>query len=295
MSRLLFNIFVTPLLYFISVLPFWLLYRISDVLFVITYVIVGYRKKVVTENLTNAFPEKTAQEIAKIRTRFYRHFCDLFVETLKLLTISERTLKKHCYMSPESVQNYMRYLGNGQSTVGIAGHYCNWEWTGVVIQVYMNRQTIGVYHPLSNKNFDKLMLKLRSRFGGDLVPMNQLFKHILLRKQQNKAMMVGLIADQSPPPEGAYWTTFLNQDTAVFNGPEKIAKKFNYPAVYLGVKKIRRGYYEYTTEVLAAEPQKMADGELSEIHTNYLEARIKEEPAYWLWSHRRWKHRKPAE
>lgn len=105
MSRLLFNIFVTPLLYFISVLPFWLLYRISDVLFVITYVIVGYRKKVVTENLTNAFPEKTPQEIAKIRTRFYRHFCDLFVETLKLLTISERTLKKHCYMSPESVQN----------------------------------------------------------------------------------------------------------------------------------------------------------------------------------------------
>lgn len=281
------------MLYFISVLPFWVLYRLSDVLFFLTYVLIGYRKKVVTENLTKSFPEKTPAEIIKIRREFYQHFCDVIVETIKLLTISEKKFKQHCPMSNESVQNFMQYLGNGQTVVGIAGHCCNWEWTGVAIQVYLNKQSIGVYHPLSNKNFDSIIYRLRSRFGGDLIPMKQLLKHILTLKQQNISKLVGLLADQTPPPESAYWTTFLHQDTPVFNGPEKISKKFNYPVVYMTVKKIKRGFYQYGSKVLVTDPKMHSDGEISEIHTKFLEENIQQQPAYWLWSHRRWKHKKP--
>lgn len=293
MGNLLFKICVTPLFYLLSILPFWLLYRLSDLLYVVTYLLVGYRKKVVTENLINSFPEKSKDEIVKIRSEFYKHFCDVIVETIKLLTMSEKTFKKRCSMSDVAVHNFMQYLGNGQTAVGIAGHCSNWEWTGVVIQVYLNKQSIGVYHPLANKNFDSLVYHLRSRFGGDLIPMKQLLKHILSLKQQNIHKLVGLLADQTPPPESAYWTKFLNQDTPVFNGPEKISKKFNYPIVYLTAKKIKRGYYQYDSKVLVHDPKSHPDGEISEIHTKFLEAKIKEQPSYWLWSHRRWKHKRP--
>jgi Kdo2-lipid IVA lauroyltransferase/acyltransferase len=294
LSKWLFKIFVIPLLYFISILPFWLLYRISDLFFVLVYHIIGYRKKVVTHNLINSFPEKTPTEIAKIRRQFYLHFCDVIFETIKLLSISKTTFIKRCSMDEEAKANFERFINKNQSIIGIMGHCGNWEWGAISHQIYFSRMITGVYHPLSNKNFDKFMLNLRGRFGGDITAMNHLYKRLITLRQQNTSTTVGLIADQTPAPESAYWTTFLNQETPVFNGPEKLAKKFSYPVVYLSVKKIKRGYYKLETTLLTEKPQDLAEGEISEKHTRLLEKNICEQPHSWLWSHRRWKHKKPA-
>jgi Kdo2-lipid IVA lauroyltransferase/acyltransferase len=294
LSRWLFKITVIPLLYFISVLPFPLLYGISSFFYLVVYHVIGYRKKVVTQNLQRSFPEKSEKEIAQIRRKFYLHFCDTIFETIKLLTISKKEFMKRCSIDAESIKMFHYFFDKNQTIVGVMGHCGNWEWAAIAHQVYFTRMITGVYHPLSNKNFDEFMLNLRSRFGGDIVPMHALYKRLLTLKQQNISTTIGLIADQTPPPESAYWTTFLNQDTPVFNGTEKLAKKFNYPVVYLRIMKLKRGYYALSTHIVTENPKELADGVISELHTRLLEKNIREQPHAWLWSHRRWKHKKPV-
>ena len=174
------------------------------------------------------------------------------------------------------------------------GHCGNWEWGAIAYAAYFKHLITGVYHPLSSKNFDWLLLKLRSGFGGNLTPMNKLYKELLRLRQNNIPTLVGLISDQTPPPESAYWTTFLNQDTPVFNGTEKIAKKFNYPVVYVGMTKFKRGYYVMNAVLITENPNEMPEGMISELHTKELEKNITAQPHNWLWSHRRWKHKRPA-
>jgi Kdo2-lipid IVA lauroyltransferase/acyltransferase len=294
LSRLLFKIFVVPLLYFISILPFWLLYGVSNFFYIIIFYVVGYRKKVVIENLKNSFPEKSDKEIKKIASKFYLHFCDVIFETIKLLTISKTTFKKRCSIDDKSIQQFNYFFDKNQTFVGVMGHCGNWEWGAIAHQVYFTRMITGVYHPLSSKSFDAFVLKLRSRFGGDIVPMSHLYKRLITLKQQSISTTIGLIADQTAPPESAHWTRFLNQDTAVFNGPEKLAKKFNYPVVYLNIKKKKRGYYQLSTTILTEQPQVCADGIISDMHTKHLEGNIRDQPYTWLWSHRRWKHKRPS-
>lgn len=294
MGKWLFKIFVIPLLYFISILPFWILYGISNTFYVLVYHIIGYRKKVVTENLKRSFPEKSGQEITKISRQFYLHFCDVIFETIKLLTISKAEFKKRCAIDDASAKTFNYFFDRNQTIVGVMGHCGNWEWGAIAHQVYFTRMITGVYHPLSNKNFDTFMLDLRSRFGGDIVPMHNLYKRLITLKQQDISTTIGLIADQTPPPESAYWTTFLNQDTPVFNGPEKLAKKFNNPVVYLNIVKIKRGYYSLSTTLLTENPKDLPDGAISELHTRHLEKNIQKQPYTWLWSHRRWKHKRPV-
>jgi Kdo2-lipid IVA lauroyltransferase/acyltransferase len=285
-----FRITVVPLLYLISLFPFPILYLFSDALFVIAYLVFGYRKKVVTLNLERAFPEMSPQERNRIRRKFYRHFCDVIFETIKLLTIKPETFRNRCVMDRECIATFNRFIERNQSVIGVMGHCGNWEWGAIAHQLYFTRMITGVYHPLSNKGFDRLMLDLRSRFGGDIVAMNHLYKRLLSLRQQNVSTTVGLIADQSPAPESAYWTTFLNQDTPVFNGPEKLARKFNNPVIYLKVMKTGRGRYTLSATVLTETPLELDEGKISELHTRALEANIREQPHCWLWSHRRWKH-----
>lgn len=256
----------------------------------LVYHVIGYRKEVVMDNLRNSFPGKSEAEIVQITKQFYSHFCDVIFETVKLLSISKKEFKKRCVMDPAAMNMFQSYFDKNQSIVGIMGHCGNWEWGAIAHQVYFNRMITGVYHPLSNKSFDEFMLNLRSRFGGNIVAMNNLFKRAISLKQQNISTTIGLIADQTAPPESAYWTSFMNQDTPVFNGPEKLAKKFNYPVLYLNVKKLKRGYYQLSTTLLSDNPIDTADGEISELHTRHLEKNIREQPYTWLWSHRRWKH-----
>lgn len=294
MNKWLFKILVIPLLYFFSVLPFWVLYRISSFFYLLVFYVIGYRKKVVIENLRKSFPEKSDREIEIITKQFYLHFCDVIFETVKLLTISKKEFKKRCFIDSASIESFNYFFNKNQSIVGVMGHCGNWEWGAIAHQVYFTRMITGVYHPLSNKNFDSFMLNLRSRFGGDIVAMNQLYKRLITLKQQNISTTIGLIADQTPPPESAYWTRFLNQDTPVFNGTEKLARKFNYPVVFLNIKKVKRGYYNLSTTIITENPKDLPEGEISELHTRHLEKNICDQPYTWLWSHRRWKHKRPV-
>jgi KDO2-lipid IV(A) lauroyltransferase len=288
-----FNIFVIPLLYLHSILPFWFLRFIGSCLFVLVYYIIGYRKKVVFQNLKNSFPEKTEAELYVIQKEFYKHFCDLILETNKLYTISDKTFRKHFSFTENATKTFNSFEEKNQSIILVLGHCGNWEYDFVGYNFYFKQLITGVYHPLSNKNFDKYVFKLRMRFGGNLIPMNGVIRELVKLKSQKTPTTLGLIADQVPPPESAYWTTFLNQDTPVFNGPEKLAKKFNYPVVYVKAIKLKRSHYRLDTKVLTENPTETADGEITEMFLRELENNIKEQPAYWLWSHRRWKHKRP--
>jgi len=265
---------------------------LGSALYVLVYHVLGYRKKVVTQNLKNSFPEKSETEITAIRKEFYRHFCDLILETNKLYSISEKTFKTHFTFTDNATATFSRFEEKKQSIILVLGHCGNWEYDFVGYNAYFKQLITGVYHPLSNKNFDGYVFKLRMRFGGNLVSMKNMYRELLRLKTEKIPTTIGLIADQTPPPESAYWTTFLNQDTPVFNGPEKLAKKFNYPVVYVYAKKLKRSHYQLDTNVLTETPLETKDGEISELFIKELEKNIKDQPEYWLWSHRRWKHKR---
>lgn len=281
-----------PLLYLISLLPFSVLYLVSDLFFFLLYYVIGYRKKVVYANLKNSFPEKDHQELKQIERRFYRYLCDLFLETLKILTISPRSLKKHCYLSKETLAMFDQFNDEKKSCIAVMGHFGNWEWAAVAFPLVAKQQLRGIYHPLSNVHFDKLMYKMRNRFGTKWYTMKDTPREML--KNRDEVNVTTFIADQTPPPESAYWTTFLNQDTPVFWGTEKLARKMNYPVVYISVNRMKRGSYEIRAEMLVKEPKLTAEGEISELHTKRLEKDIIRQPETWLWSHRRWKHKRPS-
>lgn len=279
-----------PFLYLISLLPFPVFYLFSDFIYFLLYRVVGYRKKVVFENLKNSFPEKSYNELKKIEKDFYRYLCDLFLETIKTLTISRSEAIKRCKFNAKTTLLFNELANKNQSCIIVMGHYGNWEWAGNSFSLQCKQQLYVIYHPLSNKYFDKLMYDLRTRFGTKLYAMKDTMREMIRNK--NEVNATAFIADQTPFPDSAYWTTFMNQDTPVFWGTEKIAQKLNYPIVYITIKKIKRGYYEVDSELLINEPKNTSLGEISELHTRKLESDIITQPSIWLWSHRRWKHKK---
>ncbi|MFN5183593.1 MAG: lysophospholipid acyltransferase family protein [Bacteroidota bacterium] len=281
---------IVPLLYLISVLPDFLLYGIADILFLLVYHIFGYRKKVVTDNLKKSFPEKSDDEINKIRKKFYRYLCSLILETFRLLTISREKMCDVCKLDQSAIDIFEQYAKNKQSIITVMGHWGNWEWAQNAFSATLNQQLYIIYHPLHNKKFDELAAKMRTRFGTKMIAMKDTMREML--RHRNEICVTAFASDQTPPPEGAYWTKFLNQETPVFFGPEKISKKLNLPVVYISIKMISRGRYIVSAETLVADPSITSDGEISELHTKRLEKDIIEMPEIWLWSHRRWKHKR---
>lgn len=281
-----------PFIYLISLLPFPLLYAFSWCVYVLMYRVLGYRKKVVMQNLRNAFPGKSEAELQAICKRFYKHLCDLFIETFKTLTISREAMLRHCYFAPGSKELLDSLAAENRSCILVLGHYGNWEWAGNTFSLLCRQQLYVIYHPLTSKHFDALMYKMRSRFGTKLIPMKNTFKEMLAHKMELNA--TAFIADQTPSNTNAYWTTFMNQDTPVFWGTEIIAKKLNRPIVYISLDKTKRGYYEMKAEMLCDQAAGTKEGEISEMHTRRLEQDIVRKPELWLWSHRRWKHKRPA-
>lgn len=279
-----------PFLYLISALPFPVFYLLSDGVYFLLYRVIGYRKKVVYENLKNSFPNKTHQELKHIEKQFYKYLCDLFLETLKTLTISKEEAIKRCAFNDKTKAIFKELNDRKQSCILVMGHFGNWEWAGNSFSLINPQQLYVIYHPLSNKHFDKLMYDMRTRFGTKLYAMKEAMREMI--RNRNEVNATAFIADQTPSPEGAYWTTFLNQDTPVFWGTEKIAQKLNYPVVYVTVNRIKRGYYEVNTEYLVMDPKSTKEGEISELHTRKLEQDIIAQPEIWLWSHRRWKHQR---
>jgi len=271
----------------LALLPLRLLYVVSDMFYPIAYYIIGYRKKVVYENLRNAFPEKSEQEIDIIAKKFYRHFCDIMVEILKLLHISrEEICKRMKYRGPNP---FLEEFENKKLILGVLGHYNNWEW-GVALGMQGPYNFASIYKPLTNKYFDKLMIKIRSQFGGELVPMAKTGRVMAKYIQEKKLTVFNFISDQAPGrSEVQYWTTFLNQDTPVFLGIEKLAMKTHQPVYFAKFVKIKRGYYEAVVEKLCDDCNDLQPHELTEKHLRALETAILEAPEQWLWSHRRWK------
>lgn len=292
MGDILTRVLVIPFVYLLSFLPLWILHLKSSAFYVLVYYVLGYRKKVVLQNLRNSFPDKSEEEIKSICKGFYKNFCDVIFETIKSFTISKEQLGKRVHYTQSGQKIVNDHAAKKQTIVIVIGHCANWEWTPLSYQPNFDQVLLGVYHPLSNKAFDGLMLKMRSKFGAHIISMKEFYPFLIRNRNTNYSL--GLNADQSPPPESAYWTKFLNQDTAVFNGPAKIAKKFNYPLVYGRVIRTKRGYYEIDIRMVCEDPKLYTEDQISDMHLKHLEENILAKPADWLWSHRRWKHKRPS-
>lgn len=273
-------------LYLISLLPFWFLYGVSDVIYLLLYYIVGYRKVVVRTNLANSFPEKSVEERLKIEKQYFKYLADLLVETVKMITISEASLRKR--MKPTNPELVDHYFKQGRSIIAAAGHYCNWELAALGFSLLTKEKRIIVYKPLSNEGFNTFFNKIRGRFGAILVAMKQTLRTMISLKKQLTFSV--LVSDQTPVRhEINYFTTFLNQPTAVFLGIEKLAKLIDAVVIFYKIDRVKRGYYTYTLVPLIEQPKQTAEYEITEAHVKFLEKIIQDNPQYWLWSHRRWK------
>jgi KDO2-lipid IV(A) lauroyltransferase len=271
----------------ISRLPLGVLYLFSDVLALLLAYVLRYRRAVIQENVQKAFPEKTTAEQRAIAQTYYRNLSDLIVETLKALTISADELRRRVRVSGDELVR--AYLAQGQVVLLGTSHLGNWEWSSLIAQA-TGIETDAVYKPLSNSFFDQLMRTIRSRFGVRPVAMQQLVRDMVTNRARPRC--VGLLADQSSHrPDAAYWVPFLNQETDFFNGPEKMARQFRYPFVFVEMQREGRGRYRLTASLLAEPPyDALPPGELTRRYAERLEAAIRRDPSNWLWSHRRWKH-----
>lgn len=258
-------------------------------MYLLVYRVIGYRKAVVTANLKRSFPDKSQAEIDIIRRNFYHYFCDLSLEIIKSLTISPSSLTKRFTCGDMSA--FERFYESKQSVIVVLGHLGNWELCGAYFSQLSLHQLYVLYHPLNNKDYDRLFYRMRTRLGVRLYPMKSAYRGMV--KDRNKLTATAFIADQSPRPSNAHWMTFLNQDTAVFKGTESIARKLDYPVIYLSIKRVDRGHYKISSELLAEHPRQLPENALTELHTRRLEKDIIANPEIWLWSHRRWKHKRP--
>lgn len=239
--------------------------------------------------MRNSFPAKSETERNAIEKKYFKYLADLIVETVKMISISKEELQRRLILTnPEIIQ---RYTQENKSITAVAGHYCNWEWAGLEFSV--DSQLFFIYKPLSSKIFDEFFIKIRSRFGGIAVAMKQTLRTMVAHK--NEFTVTVFAGDQTPvQAEANYFTTFLNQPTAVFLGIEKIAKLIGSAVIFYDMKRVKRGYYTYTIVPLVEDTKNSAPHEITEAHVRYLEMMINREPQYWLWSHRRWKF-KPEE
>lgn len=274
----------------ISYLPFRVLYLLSDFLYIIAFYLVRYRKKVVWNNLKNSFPNKTDKELKRIQKAFYRHFTDFLVESVKTLTISNDEILKRCaILNPELPQ---KYYDEGRSVMVLCGHYNNWEYYAVGLAQQMNHKVLAAYQPLKNEFFNSILLKSRQRYGIKMMSMKEVPRKLV--KNPKVPTMSIMVNDQAPhAPRKAYWNTFLNQDTGWMTGTERLAIKHDQAVLFGCIRKRKRGFYEVTFYPITDTPDQCDSGYILDQHAKYLEMVIAENPEYWLWSHKRWKHKRP--
>ncbi len=273
------------------ILPMRFNYILSDILYLVCYYIARYRRKIVRNNLKNSFPEKTEQEIKTIERKFYRHLCDTFIETLYYDRISFEESKRRVRYVNSELPN--KYLDEGRPVVVYLGHYNNWEWF-VNWSLSTKHRFYAIYKKLTNKAFERFYYNLRGRFGTIPLERADSFRTLMEDNQNGIPTFSAFIFDQTPRiKEIQYWTTFLNQDTAVVVGAEKVARKLNAVVIAAHPRKIKRGYYEVEFVLITEHAKDTVKFQITEKCTKFLEKIIKEKPEYWLWSHKRWKHKKP--
>ncbi len=275
------------LLYPISLLPFRVLYLLSDLMHVVLYRLFSYRVKVVRLNLTNSLPQKSAEEIRQIEQNFYRHLCDLVVESIKAFSISEKQLTQCIsHKNPEEVN---QYFNQGKHVVMVGGHYNNWELFAVSIGKAIAHQPVALYTPLTNQFMNLKITRSRSKYGLWMKSYAEV-KDLFAQKATTPLYAVIFGSDQCPTKnQRPYWMEFLNQETGVQYGTEKFAKEHDLPVVYGVINKIKRGVYEVSYRTVCVNPNELPDGEITQIHTKMLEKDIVADPQYWLWTHKRWK------
>lgn len=277
----------------ITLLPLPVLYIFSDFLYLVLYYVVSYRRNVVATNLKNSFPEKTDKELKIIEKKFYRHLSDILIETFKSTHMTRANQKKRFTYSNLEIIDKLRE--EKRDIIAIMGHYNNWEWP-TLLPYYLKYKTIIIYKPLQNKYFNRFINNLRSEHGIVLTPTSQVIREIINCRKNNINTVSVFISDQIPSKgDIKYWTTFLNQDTAVFTGAGKIGSKYDMAIVFFHVQKVKRGYYNLNIELLFDHTEGLSEEAITEKHVRRLEEIIKENPEYWIWSHRRWKHKKPVE
>jgi len=279
-----------PILWLISILPFRSLYFLSDGIFILLYHVIGYRKNVVRENIAMALPHLSLQERLLIEKKFYHHLCDLFLEMIKTMTISEKELDKRYTFT--NIDLYLDLEKKQKSIAVLMAHYASYEWA-----ISMNRiihfEGYAIYKKIANKYFDKLVRDIRSKFKATLITNRETIKIIEQNAKRKHLGVYGFASDQSPQlSKTHHWSTFMGIETPVHTGAEMLAKRFDMNVIFLNTKKIKRGYYEGTFEYLVTDPKEVPNYEISDAFLKKVELQILEAPEYYLWTHKRWKHRK---
>lgn len=274
------------ILYLVSLLPWWILHRISDLAYILIYYVIGYRKEVVIDNITQSFPGKSREEIIAITKKFYLRFCDNWIETLKLISVSKTGLQKRITGNREVL--YQIYQ-TGHSLQVNSGHLFNWEILNISMGFDQPYTFIGIYFPQKSKIADRLMKYIRGRWGNVLIPSTDMARSII--PWRKKQYLIGIIGDQSSPePASTYWLNFMNRPSCFVKGPEKFARGQKIPVIMVTTSQPKRGYYRFDFSLLADDVNALPEGELMRRYVRQLESNIQQQPELYLWSHKRWKH-----
>ena len=285
-------ILTLPFIYFLALLPFRLMYIFSDFLSFVLYRIIGYRKQVVRANLIRTgFGDDPAQCLA-IEKAVYKHFCDLYLETFKSLTLSKRQIQKRFVVNNTSL--IQDFALQGKSVIMMGGHYASYEWL-LSMGYYSDHTAYGIYAPLANPYFNKLVIKARRRFGAFLIPRRETVSSIKKHAENNHLALYGFASDQSPKiKRKTYFRSFFGTEVPVFTGAERIAKEHDIPVLMAKVRRVKRGFYETEIIVLSKNPKEVKNFEITDQFTEELESLIKEDPSHYLWTHNRFKRLRKA-
>jgi len=281
---------IYPLIVIVSILPFRILYWVSDFLFLILYYVLGYRKRTVMGNLKIAFPEKTEEELNRIMKEFYHHFLDIFMEMIKTFTISnEEILKRFKLTNQEALDAFMARNNN---VMLMSSHYANFEWL-FSLNLRVQHKGFAAYKKVKNKYMNDFIVRSRGRFNSTLVPTKEMIQTMEENDSKNINCIYGMLCDQSPKLVKTYhWSNFFGVKVPVISGTEMLAKKYNYAVIYIETTKVKRGFYEAKMEILSENPREVPDFEITDLFMKKLEAKIRKEPAYYFWTHKRFKYMK---
>lgn len=286
--QLLVFILVYPALWLVSILPYQLFYLLSDLFFFLIYHVVGYRKKVVYENLKLVFPEKEEKELLRIRKDFFKHMCDMFLEMVKTMNLSKEEVKKRYHVTNIEI---IQEIEKTKSILIVCSHYANWEWN-VSMNNYVQSKGYAVYQKIGNQYFDKWIKRVRQRWNTTLITQKQTVKTVVRDKLNGIIGIFGMVSDQSPQAHRAqYWADFMGVKVPIFNGAETMARKMDLAVVFLKVSKVKRGYYQAEFIPITTSGSQTDKNEITDTFLRLTEQQIREKPEHYLWTHKRWKHR----